>query len=97
MIDSERIEFINLVLQGDKKIVSTVGIYPNGDRVYNGVDIEDLVLHMNYNLQARPGRALFIEAVCFHKGSLTEDQTVSIENELKEKDIQMFVITRPYR
>lgn len=96
MTDQDRIDKINSVINGDKAIICTVGVYANLDRVYNGVAIEDLVSHMNYNLQARPGRALFIEAICFHKGNLTQDEMESIENELKEKDIQMFIVTKPY-
>ena len=52
---------------------------------------------MNYNVQNRPGRALFIEGVCFNKGYLTTEEVLNVEAELREKDIQMFKITKPYR
>jgi len=53
------------------KIYSSVGVYPNGEIVTNGVSEYNLLTHIGYNVFYRPGRALFIDGICVHKGLLS--------------------------
>lgn len=75
----------------------TMGVYPNGDRVHNGVADEHLAQHIEYNDTFRPGRALFVDGKCRLKGSLKADTIAAIEAELVAKPVQMSRVTTPYR
>lgn len=55
------------------KIYSSVGVYPNGDIKTNGVHENNILTHIGYNVFYRPGRALFIDGICVHKGSLSHE------------------------
>jgi hypothetical protein len=56
------------------KVHTTIGVYPNGDKVINGVKIDHLPTHIAYNLFHRPGRAFWLNGVLLHKGALSEEQ-----------------------
>jgi len=43
---------------------ATVGVYKNGDMKTNIVRDEDLAFHIQYNIDNRPGRALFVDGEC---------------------------------
>ncbi|PHR96669.1 MAG: hypothetical protein COA78_28435 [Blastopirellula sp.] len=60
------------------KIFNTVGVYPNGDYKTNGVAADDLYVHIGYNAMHRPGRALFIDGVCYLEG-IGVDMTMAQE------------------
>lgn len=45
------------------KLHTTIGVYPNGDSVVNGVLPEHLDEHVEYNRSHRPGRALVVDGV----------------------------------
>lgn len=82
-----------------EKIFSTVGVYPNGSYKVNGVKGENLIDHINYNKTYRPGRALFVEGVCHHKGSLTEREVMDWSGRIM-RDKEIFwrdVDTQPYK
>lgn len=57
-----------------EKVHTTIGVYPNGDIVINGVRGEHLPNHIVYNLAYRPGRAFWVDGVLKNKGALTEEQ-----------------------
>lgn len=78
------------------RIHHTMGVYANGDRKHNGVAATDLEAHIDYNLKMRPGRALFVDGKCVHRGYLTEGQCKQIEHELTVDPILMDRITTPY-
>lgn len=56
------------------KIITTIGVYANGDMKLNGVKEENLEQHIEYNLENRPGRALFVDRICKNKGNLSNEQ-----------------------
>lgn len=51
----------------------TVGVYPNGSMKTNGVDAKHLKDHIQYNLDYRPGRALFVDGVCVYEGNVSKE------------------------
>ena len=56
--------------ENNSKIHTTIGVYPTGDMKLNGVKEENLEMHIEYNIQNRWGRALFVDGKCVHKGGL---------------------------
>lgn len=78
-------------------IITTVGIYLNGDFKLNGVAPENLESHINYNVNLRPGRALVVDGKIEHNGYLDEEKIVKImtENNLYEKKFNR--CTAPYQ
>lgn len=75
-------------------IHTSIGVYANGTFKTNGVSSENIVQHIGYNQQARPGRALFVDGVCLNKGYLSYEE---VEEWLKRcKDIKHFKDTAPY-
>ncbi len=74
---------------------TTIGVYNNGDRKVNGVPSENLAGHIQYNLHFRPGRALFVDGKCLHRGYLDRERCDALEEELvaikATKDTQPYV------
>lgn len=66
------------------KIYSTVGVYGNGECKVNGVKIENIPDHIKYNINMRPGRALFVNGICIHHGFLRVDEVLKWQNKIME-------------
>jgi len=78
--DRERL-FTILSQLPTRSIYSTIGVYANGNKKYNGVLPQDLIPHITYNLQFRPGRAFFVEGQCLNSGYLDEETITALEQE----------------
>jgi hypothetical protein len=78
------------------KIIHTMGVYANGDRKHNGVTSDHIDDHIKYNLTFRPGRALFVDGKCVHRGNLSQESCDAIERELAAKPVSMRTDTMPY-
>lgn len=63
-------------------IHTTIGVYANGDYKSNGVESKNLAGHIQYNIKLRPGRALFVDGLCIHKGYLSTEECERLEQEL---------------
>lgn len=61
------------------KIHTTIGIYANGERVVNGCPSDELADHITYNIKMRPGRALFLDGYCIHRGYLNREDITPLE------------------
>ena len=74
----------------------TVGVYPNGQMKSNGVfvDYDDyfaenpLIRHKDYNVAHRPGRALFVDGICYYKGHVSDEV-------LAQSAIKIAAMTKP--
>ncbi len=78
-------------------IHTTIGVYNSGDMKFNGVSSKNLASHLQYNLINRPGRALFVDGICVHKGYLTQDQVDNYVELFKSSDkYKRFTDTAPY-
>jgi len=84
MNQEERKKFLDDLLGSDKQVFSTIGVYANGSRQYNGVRREDLHAHVEYNLHYRSGRALIIEGRCVYSGHVDDKKIKSLEEELAQ-------------
>lgn len=51
-----------------------VGVYNNDSMKTNHIQDSHLPDHIAYNLVMRPGRALFINGVCIHRGYLSQER-----------------------
>ncbi|SBV38282.1 hypothetical protein BN7874_113 [Phage NCTB] len=79
-----------------ERIYTTVGIYLDKSFKSNGVKGEELKGHIEYNLDLRPGRAFFVDGVCFNSGYYeTEEDAQAVFNEKCSK-IKFSMDTRPY-
>jgi len=67
----------------EKEIYSTIGVYHNGDKKFNGVAAEHLGQHIKYNITFRYGRALFLEGKCLYRGYLNAETTSKLEKEFE--------------
>ena len=84
----------------DTEIVTTIGLYLNESYLFNGVQLDGLYDHYKYNFLMRPGRAFFINGVCFisgYFGDRAKAQYVFDNLERKPGNIKMTYDTRPYR
>ncbi len=81
-----------------EKIHTTVGLYPSGDWKKNGVLPEHLENHIQYNKEARPGRALIVDGKCVHKGIGVPIEEITKHEKmfLEVKDYKMTKCTAPY-
>ena len=68
----------------EKRIYSTIGVYPDGEKKFNGVASQDLGSHIVYNINNRPGRALFLEGRCIYRGFLDSETISKLEKEFSE-------------
>lgn len=82
-LPSEKMRKISEVISqlSAQKIYSTIGVYANGDQKSNGVAAKDLLDHIAYNLQMRPGRAFFLEGRCLNQGYLSDEKIQELEKE----------------
>lgn len=78
------------------KIHLTVGVYPNNDYVTNGVASDDLAEHIRYNLNARPGRAFFVDGKCRNVGYLGKERCDEWEEFIASNLTPPTRCTRPY-
>lgn len=81
----------------DQKIHHVMAVYPNGDRIHNGVHSDHLDGHLKYNKLFRPGRAVFVNGKCVFQGHLTKQTCSAIEQELQKTPVLMRNITIPYK
>jgi hypothetical protein len=58
------------------------GVYLNGQFEDSKVKSEDLANHLYYDIHFRPGRALFLDGKCLHKGHLEMSRCMDIQNAL---------------
>lgn len=79
------------------KIRHTRGVYLNEGYKDNGVSAQNLKLHIEYNTTMRPGRALFVDGKCIHKGYLTDADVKAIEDNLAINPVVMERDTQPYQ
>jgi len=76
----------------------TVGVYNNDDKKENHVAAGDLAAHLVYNLQARPGRAFFVNGICFNYGYLGFERAAKYERRFaKEGMPRMRKASIPYQ
>ena len=76
-------------------IHTTVGIYLNGEWRVNGVHSDYLQKHIWYNKRHRPGRALFVDGECVHRGYFDEEEIK--EQQERIKHIHVNKDTAPYQ
>ena len=69
----------------EKVIYSTIGVYSNYSKKFNGVAAEHLVSHIKYNLLYRPGRAFFVEGKCINFGYFKKFAIDNLEKEFLTK------------
>ncbi len=86
----------DLLATTNKQVFSTIGVYISKERKYNGVARDDLKAHVQYNLDMRWGRALFVEGVCVNQGYLDNSNTSRLEKEFEEKPHVPERVTAPY-
>jgi hypothetical protein len=60
----------------------TVGVYNNDEYKENCVPSGELEQHVQYNIDMRPGRALFVDGKCVHRGYLSEERCKAWEEKL---------------
>lgn len=75
----------------------TVGVYNNDDHVRNGVDEAHLHSHIQYNINNRPGRALFVDGKCVHQGYLDKERCDAWERKINDEFTVPDRCTAPYR
>jgi len=80
-----------------KQIYSTIGVYNDGSKKFNGVAHKDLKTHIAYNLIIRFGRAFFLEGICLYSGYLNSDRTAQIEREFIDNPHTPKEVTAPYQ
>lgn len=75
----------------------TRGVYPSGDYKDNQVKAKDLNYHIWYNKFWRPGRALFVDGVCFNRGIGVNAETLKrISAELLANPVKLSRCSAPY-
>lgn len=80
-----------------KKIIHTMGLYPDGSVKNNGVLEEDLPEHIKYQ-ECRPGRAFFVDGICIYKGiGVSQEDIDKWEKQLAETPRLYAWHTRPYQ
>lgn len=77
-------------------IHTTIGLYANGDKKYNGVADEDLQAHIEYNKQARWGRALIVDGECVYEGIVRKELIEKTIAEYKANPKVFSTPTIPY-
>lgn len=84
-MDSKIKERLNQVL-GKSEMHTKTGIYPNGERrTTTNIPDEKLLAEVEYDVQNRWGRALFVDEKYIYKGHLTEEKCLEIEKEYADK------------
>lgn len=90
--DTERRKMI-ATAEADPVKHHTVGVYNNDSFKENCVPSSELQQHVDYNTSSRPGRALFVDGKCVHRGYLSEERAA--EWEIKIRDWPMPAINYP--
>jgi hypothetical protein len=86
-MDSKITERLNQVL-GKSEMHTKIGIYPSGERrTTTNIPDDKLVQEVEYDVQNRWGRALFVDEKYIYKGHLTEEKCLEIEKEYAEKSL----------
>jgi len=78
-------------------IHTTIGLYANGSKKYNGVAGEDLQAHIEYNKTARFGRALIVDGECVYEGIVSKELIDKAVAEQKDKPVLFTEPTIPYQ
>lgn len=78
------------------RIYTTVGIYADQSFKFNGVKGENLLDHLHYNVDNRPGRAFFIEGICFNSGYFPDSYNAEQVFAAKCTNIKALKDTSPY-
>lgn len=76
-------------------IHTTVGVYPDGSYKSNGVEPGHLQVHISYNKDYRPGRALLVDGKVVLRGYYSEDEVGMLEE--KYGHIKVNFCTQPYQ
>lgn len=79
------------------KVITTVGLYANGSTKYNGVAEEDLQSHIEYNKQARWGRALIVDGECVYEGVVRKELIEQVIQKQKDNPVKFNEPTIPYQ
>ena len=81
------------------KLHKTYGVYLNGDWKRNAVLPEDLAGHIEYNREARFGRALIVDGEIVHRGYFSQEKIEAfVREKLPEidRDWRPIKHSRPY-
>jgi hypothetical protein len=78
-------------------IHTTIGLYANGEKKYNGVANEDLQYHIEYNKKWRFGRALIVDGECVYEGVVSKDIIDKAVAEQKANPVKFNEPTIPYQ
>lgn len=78
-------------------IITTVGIYSNGDFKLNGVAPEHLESHIAYNKGHRFGRALVVDGKIEYNGYLKDEEIIAVMEKHKLYDHKFERCTAPYQ
>lgn len=71
---------------GKSEMHTKIGIYPSGERrTTTNIPDDKLLAEVEYDVQNRWGRALFIDEKYIYKGHLTEEECLKIEKEYADK------------
>lgn len=85
------------IILGNKSVHTTIGVYKDGSMKLNGVFDYNLQDHINYNVRHRPGRALFVDRKCVHKGYLSDYEILKFEDMFdKDPKYTLLTDTAPY-
>lgn len=82
---------------------TTIGVYANWKKLghngyrINGVWDYHLTDHIEYNKTFRPGRALFVDGKCVHRGYLTFEDVKELEEKFKAEKFKQTRCTAPYQ
>lgn len=79
------------------KIITTVGVYPNGQYKTNGVKQEHLIEHIEFNKLWRFGRALIVDGQIEYLGSFEEKELKKIIKTKELDQIRINNCTIPYQ
>jgi len=79
-----------------QKIHTTIGVYNNDQYVMNGVLPEYLEAHIEYNIENRGGRALFVDGICVHRGYLDYDRVQAWEMKIKNQQLVTTTLSKTY-
>ena len=91
-LTKERLESL---IKNRNHIVTTIGVYADGSYKTNGVLLQHLITHIEYNIERRPGRSLIIDGVLVYKGYDTNADLNELCN-LSLTDLKQVKDTQPY-
>lgn len=91
----KEVDILPEVIDKGEVVYTTIGVYPNGEYVVNGVSEEDLKEHIEFNKMMRPGRGLMINGVFIWNGNIDETDIFKYTTKLSE--IYMTKISTLYK